>query len=175
MSMNGLQELGKQGLIDANKISDLEFRENCVLGKSHGLKFAPATHKTKGTLDYIHLDLWGSPMVPTSLPKYQYFISIIDDYLRKVWIYFLKTKDEALGKFIEWKTLIENQNGKRFKRLRTDNGLEYCNKEFDDLCAKSGIARQHTCAGTPQQKGLAKRMNQVFLSRSNCNYLLFDK
>ncbi|XP_024030318.1 uncharacterized protein LOC112094206 [Morus notabilis] len=59
MSIKGLQELGKQGLLDAKQISDLNFYETCVLGKSQRLRFVSATHKTKGTLDYIHSDLWG--------------------------------------------------------------------------------------------------------------------
>ena len=94
------------------------------LGKSHRLKFSRATYRTKGTLDYIHSDLWGSPHIPLSLSRSQYFISFIDDFSRKVWVYFLKTKDEAFGKFLEWKSLIEKQTGRKIKRLRTDNGLE---------------------------------------------------
>lgn len=101
MSLKGLQELSKQGLLDSKQISNLEFCENCVLGKAHRLKFNIATHKTKSTLDYIYSDLWGSSKVPLSLSKSQYFISLIDDYSRKVWIYFLKTNSEAFDKFVE--------------------------------------------------------------------------
>ncbi|TXG57404.1 hypothetical protein EZV62_018717 [Acer yangbiense] len=32
------------------------------------------------------------------------------------------------NKFKDWKVMNENQSGKRVKRLRTDNGLEYCNE-----------------------------------------------
>ena len=59
---------------------------------------------------------------------------VIDDYSRKVWIYLLKTKDEALEKFKIWKTLVETQFGFKVKCLRTDNGLELCNKEFEQYC-----------------------------------------
>ena len=68
-------------------------------------------------------------MVTPSLSKCQYFLSFIDGYSRKVWLYFLKSKDEAFDKFVEWKTLVENQIGKKKKGLRTDNGLEFCNKK----------------------------------------------
>ena len=76
-------------------------------------------------------------------------MSIIDDYSRRVWIYFMKTKDETLQKFKDWKVMIENQSGKRVKRLRTDNGLEYCNFDFNRYCNEHGIVRHKTVKGTP--------------------------
>ncbi|GKA51926.1 retrovirus-related pol polyprotein from transposon TNT 1-94 [Tanacetum coccineum] len=50
------------------------------------------------------------------------------------------TKGEAFEKFKHWKILIENQTGRRIKRLRTDNGLEFCSREFNDFCRDVGIA-----------------------------------
>ena len=41
--------------------------------------------------------------------------------------------------FKEWKQLVENQTRKRLKKLRTDNGLEFCNQVFDNFCANEGI------------------------------------
>jgi len=48
-----------------------------------------------------------------------------------VFIYFLQSKDEVKEAFIEFKTLVENQTGKRMKILRTHNGTEYVNKKFE--------------------------------------------
>ena len=36
-----------------------------------------------------------------------------------------------IEKFKMWKLLVENQTDKRVKTLRTDNGLEFCNEEFN--------------------------------------------
>ena len=47
---------------------------------------------------------------PISLSGYEYYVTFIDDYLRKTWIYFLKTKDKVFGKFKEFKALIENHS-----------------------------------------------------------------
>ncbi|KAH9649106.1 hypothetical protein KPL70_025861 [Citrus sinensis] len=58
-------------------------------GKSSRTSFKTTVHKTKGTLDYIHSDLWG-PAQTTSLSGAKYFISLIDDYSRMVWVYLLK-------------------------------------------------------------------------------------
>lgn len=54
-------------------------------------------------------------------------MSVVDDYSIWVWIYTLKQKDQVCEKFKEWMALVENQIGKKIKKLKTDNGLEYCN------------------------------------------------
>ncbi|KAK1384499.1 hypothetical protein POM88_022234 [Heracleum sosnowskyi] len=56
-----------------------------------------------------------------------------------------------------WKALLENQTGKKIKRLRTDNGLEFCSSELDEFCKNEGIARHHTVRDTPQHNGVVKR------------------
>ncbi|GJT52209.1 retrotransposon protein, putative, ty1-copia subclass [Tanacetum coccineum] len=103
-----------------------------------------------------------------SMSGCRYFLSIVDDYSRRVWVYFLRHKNEAFSKFKEWKQLVENQTGRKLKKLRTDNGLEFCNQEFNNLCKESGIARHLTVAGTPQQNGLAERMNRTLLNKVRC-------
>lgn len=96
-------------MINSKQLKDLELCKNCVLGKTHRLSFKAAIHRTKATLDYIHSDLWGSSKVHPLLSKSHYFLSIIDDFSRKVWIKFLKIKDEAFTKLRGWVIWIENQ------------------------------------------------------------------
>nr|GEU82816.1 retrovirus-related Pol polyprotein from transposon TNT 1-94 [Tanacetum cinerariifolium] len=60
---------------------------------------------------------------------------------RRVWVYIIKFKHEEFRKFKEWKQLVENQTGRTVKKLRTDDGLEFCNREFEQLCIESEIAR----------------------------------
>ncbi|GKF77250.1 retrovirus-related pol polyprotein from transposon TNT 1-94, partial [Tanacetum coccineum] len=74
-------------------------------------------------------------------------------------------KHEAFGKFKEWKHLVENQTGRTAKKLRMDNGLEFYNREFEQLCIESGIARHLIVAGTPQQNGVAERMNKTLMDK----------
>ena len=49
------------------------------------------------------------------LIKYVYYVSFIDDFSRKTWIYFLKKKYEVFSKFKEFKPLIENHTEKNIK------------------------------------------------------------
>ncbi|KAH9684683.1 DNA (cytosine-5)-methyltransferase [Citrus sinensis] len=83
----------------------------------------------------------------------------------------MELSNQALGKFKEWITLIENQTEKKITRLRSDNGLEYCSKEFEDFCKSKGIARHRTVTYTPQQNGLVERMNRTIIERVRCMLL----
>ena len=81
-------------------------------------------------------------------------MTIIDDFSQKLWVYFLKHKNEAFSTFKEWKLLFENQTGKNIKRLKKNNGLEFCSNEFNDFCKKEGIFRHLTIHNrTELQKG----------------------
>nr|GEX37946.1 hypothetical protein [Tanacetum cinerariifolium] len=64
--------------------------------------------------------------------------------------------------------LVENQTGRTVKKLRTDNGLEFCNREFEQLCIESGISRHLTDTGMPQQNRVAERMNRTLMDKVRC-------
>jgi len=50
--------------------------------------------------------------------------------------------------------------------LRTDNGGEFCSKEFQEFYKKCGITRQKTTPYTPQKNGVAERMNKMLMERA---------
>ena len=62
------------------------------------------------------------PMSSSSLSGYVYYVSFIDDFSKKTWIYFMKNKDEVFNKFKEFKALIENHTEKKIKTFRSDKG-----------------------------------------------------
>jgi hypothetical protein len=66
----------------------------------------------KGILEYVHADLWG-PSCKKSLCGPSYMLTIIDDYSRKVWLYFPKHKYETFDAFRKWKVMIEKQLKRR--------------------------------------------------------------
>ena len=72
--------------------------------------------------------------VKNSLSRYVYYVSFIDDYSRKTWIYFMKKKYEVFSKFKEFKALIENHTKRKIKTFRSDNGREFTSNEFKELC-----------------------------------------
>ncbi|GJU59329.1 retrovirus-related pol polyprotein from transposon TNT 1-94 [Tanacetum coccineum] len=103
----GLQVLEKQGLFGKKSLGKLDFCENYVLGKSHRVSFGVRRHTTRGVIDYVHSDLW-DPSQVESLGGKKYFLSIIDDYSRRVSVYIIRFKHETIGKFKDWKQSVEN-------------------------------------------------------------------
>ena len=60
-----------------------------------------------------------------------YYLSFINYFSRKTWIYFMKNKDELFRKFKEFKALIENHTEKKIKTFRSNNGAgEFTSNEF---------------------------------------------
>ena len=78
--------------------------------------FPSSKSKAKGILEIIHSDVCG-PMSSSSLSGFVYYVSFIDGFSRKTWIYFMKNKDEVFNKFKEFKALIENHTEKRIKNF----------------------------------------------------------
>ncbi|BBG99268.1 transposable element gene [Prunus dulcis] len=162
-----LQGLVKQGLLKGAKACKLEFCEHCVLGKQTRVKFGTAIHHTKGILDYVHTDVWG-PSKNASWGGSHYFVSFVDDFSRRIWVYTMKRKDEVLKIFLKWKKMIEMQSGRKIKTLRSDNGGEYKSDPFLKVCQDEGIVRHFTVRETPQQNGVAERMNRTLLEKVRC-------
>nr|GEX03090.1 retrotransposon protein, putative, Ty1-copia subclass [Tanacetum cinerariifolium] len=69
--------------------------------------------------------------------------------------------------------LVENQTGRTVEKLRTYNGLEFRNHEFEQLCIERRIARHITVVGTPQKNGLAERMNRTLMDKVRCLLIHF--
>ena len=69
-------------------------------------------------------------MTPYSNGGKRYIITFIDDYSRKIWIYFLQEKSEPFVVFKSYKAHVEKEVGNPIKVLRTDHGGEYNSHEF---------------------------------------------
>ncbi|OWY93883.1 Rve-domain-containing hypothetical protein, partial [Phytophthora megakarya] len=142
--------------------------EGCARGK---IAVAPFSHKsgsqikTQRVLDVVHSDVKG-PMTPKSKGGARFTVIFIDDFSRFSFLYFLKAKSEMLKAFEEFRRSAETQTGEILKCIRTDNGGEYTGKRFNLFCAKNGIVHQLTTPYTPQQNGLAERMNRTLVERA---------
>jgi hypothetical protein len=64
-------------------------------------------------------------MSVASVKGASYYVTFIDDFSRKTWIYFMKTKDEVFSHFREFKAQVENMTRRKIKVLRTNNRGEY--------------------------------------------------
>ena len=72
-------------------------------------------------------------MSSSSLSRYVYYVSFIDDFSRKTCIYFLKGKNEVFIKFKEYKNLVKNDIERKFKTLWLDTGIDLTLEEFKEI------------------------------------------
>lgn len=122
--------------------------EICIKGKQSRLPFSDSNSRTSEILELVHSDVSGK--LPESFSGYRYFLTFIDDFSRKVFIYFLKYKSETFEKFKNFRTLVENQTGKKIKKFRSDNGGEYFGTDFNDYLTGVGIHHQSSAPCTPE-------------------------
>lgn len=144
--------------------SPSEICGDCTVSKQHRDSFPKGkSWRAKNVLELVHSDLCG-PINPTSNGGKRYFITFVDDFSRKSWVYFLQHKNEALSVFKNFKALVEKESGRSIKALRTDRGGEYNSTEFANFCESNGIKRQMTAAYTPQQNGVCERRNRTVMN-----------
>ncbi|GJS36222.1 putative ribonuclease H-like domain-containing protein [Tanacetum coccineum] len=73
------------------------------------------------------------------------------------------TKDETSGILKSFITEVENLVDKKVKIIRCDNGTEFKNRVMGEFCEKKGIKKEFSIARTPQQNGVAKRINMTLI------------
>lgn len=81
-----------------------------------------------------------------------------------MWVYMIKSKDEALLVFKKIKALVEKENTQKHKMLRTDCGGEFLSREFFELCAEIGVHHHLTSSYSPQQNSVVERRNRTVLA-----------
>ncbi|GKF73441.1 putative ribonuclease H-like domain-containing protein, partial [Tanacetum coccineum] len=78
-------------------------------------------------------------------------------------VFFLASKDETSGILQTFIRQIENQLSHRVKIIRSDNGTEFKNRDMLEFCGNNGIKQEYSTAKTPQQNGVAERMNMTLI------------
>jgi len=138
--------------------------EGCMLGKQHREPFPIGyAWRAKKHLQLVHTDIAG-PFDVDSYGGKKYFLTFIDDFSKKTWVYFLLHKSEVLEKFVDFKRMVEKESGCYLKCIRSDRGGEYTSNTFEKFCRENGIRHQLTTSYTPQQNGVAERKNRTILN-----------
>ncbi|GBP51447.1 Retrovirus-related Pol polyprotein from transposon TNT 1-94 [Eumeta japonica] len=139
----------------------------CLEGKKKRLPFKHNESKTTKLLVLVPSNICGQ-IETRSLGGANYFMTFIDDYSKKVFVYFLHKKSEALEKFKEFKNQVEKQLEFHIKYLRSDKGLEYVNSSFSEFLKSNGIIHQTTTPYTPEQNEVSERMNGTLVEEAKC-------
>ena len=134
--------------------------EACVVGKKHRDPFPKGrAWRASKPLELVHSDLCYVEVPSNGGNKY--FITFIDDFSRKTWVYILKNKSDACDTLKKFMVYVERRSGYTLKTLRTDRGTEYI--VCDDFLKKQGVKHQMTARYTPQQNGVAERKNRTVM------------
>jgi hypothetical protein len=91
-------------------------------------------------------------------------LTFTDDYIRKSWIYLVQARTELYEKFREWQKEVERQSGETLRAIRYDNAREYQALTAD--LRQSGIAIEPTTPYTPEQNGIAERLNRTLTTKT---------
>ncbi|KAL6294169.1 hypothetical protein ACE6H2_002311 [Prunus campanulata] len=136
--------------------------DTCILAKSHRASYPLSTNKSVTPFALIHSDVWGpSPISTTS--GFRWFITFVDDCTRMTWLFMMKNKTDVFPIFQSFHKQIETQFSTKIQVLRSDNGGEYINHDFQTYFKMHGIIHETTCPQTPQQNGVAERKNRHLL------------
>jgi IS30 family transposase len=105
---------------------------------------------------------------PPTVGGKSFFLLVVDDFSRYMWIELLRSKDEALAYLKKIKQRAEVDQEGRLKALRTDHGGEFNSISFTIFCNEQGIKHYTTTPYSPQQNGVVERRNQSVVEMARC-------
>ena len=80
-------------------------------------------------------------------------------------MHFIKHKTGVFEKFKLFDTMVTKECVEPIMKLRTDNGGEYMSTDFQAYLASKGIEHQPTIPYSPQQNGVAERVNRTHMNQ----------
>jgi transposase InsO family protein len=105
----------------------------------------------------VHGDLCG-PVTLATLEGRHYFLPLVDDLSRYMWVMVLGSKGEAANAIGSVQVTAEAECGCKLRVLRTYNGGEFTTSEFVSYCVDEGVQR-HYAPHSPQQNDVVERRN----------------
>ena len=130
-------------------------------GKRKTFKSIPGI-RSKRPLELLHMDVCG-PLPVDSLNQKRYFLTITDDFSRKVVVFPMKNKSEVFDLFLRFQKRAERFLNTKIVNIRTDNGMEFCHTDFCTFLEKMGIKAERTNVYSPQMNGVSERFNYTCL------------
>lgn len=160
---SSLLEMSRKGLVTKFEFdttnSGSDACDACLRGKHTRSPF-PKGGRTRATklLELVHSDVCGP--FPVTREGYKYYASFVDDYSEFAVVYRLKEKSGVADAFKDYKLRAELHTEHKLKAVQTDNGGEY-EGEFERHCTLHGIHHRRTTPYTPEQNGVAERLNRT--------------
>jgi hypothetical protein len=109
--------------------------------------------------------VWG-PAKVQSLGKKRYYVTFTDDYSRETTVVFLRKKSGVFGALTEHIARLVTQHNAKVKFIRSDRGGEYSSDELKKYLSKRGIHHEYTVHDSPEQNGVAERVNRTVVEHA---------
>jgi transposase InsO family protein len=93
----------------------------------------------------------------------KYGFVIVDGFTTYTCVFFLNDKSEVFNIFKSFVKRVENEFEMRVKIVRSDNGSEFKNIRFDELCDEMDIKLEFLDKYTPQSNSHVKRKNRTLI------------
>src|SRR5437762_10071947 len=90
----------------------------------------------------------------------------MDNYSRKVWAYPMRTRSNVGSIFEEWQARTETQSGRKIMAICCDNTPEL--KALHRFIKSNGGVMELMAYYTPEQNGVAERMNRTLIEKAKC-------
>ncbi|KAL0294483.1 UNVERIFIED_CONTAM: Transposon Ty2-GR1 Gag-Pol polyprotein [Sesamum radiatum] len=122
ISKDRIRRLVDSKNLEIDNLDHLPTCESCLKGKMTKKPFVGQSAIANGLLDLVHTDVCG----PLSIPArggFSYFITFTDDHSRYGYVYLMRYKSEAFGRFKEYRLEVENQTNRKIKAFRSDRGV----------------------------------------------------
>jgi hypothetical protein len=117
---------------------------------------------TDRPLELLHMDLFGS-IAYISIGGSKYYLVIVDDYSRFIWVFFLQEKSQTQETLKRFLRRAQNEFVLRTKKIRSDNGTEFKNSQIEGFLEEEGIKHEFSSPYTPQQNGVVEKKNRTLL------------
>jgi hypothetical protein len=116
-----------------------QFCDTFVLAKHcHSAFSKQSKYSVDRALELVHGNLC-RPVKPVTSGGWRYFLLLIDDATRYMWMALLAAKSEAAGAIRCIQAVTEKECDHKLRVLRTDNGGEFMAAEFAAYCADEGV------------------------------------
>ncbi|WVZ70860.1 LOW QUALITY PROTEIN: hypothetical protein U9M48_019494 [Paspalum notatum var. saurae] len=146
----------------------LRAEKDLVCHPCHHGKMVAASHipvsqvMTSYPDELLHMDTVGPARVASVSGKW-YVLVVVDDFSRFSWVFFMESKDEVFGFVRDLVLRLRNENHKAMRAIRSDNGGEFRNSQFENFCRDLGLEHQFSSPYTPPQNGVVERKNHTLV------------
>jgi transposase InsO family protein len=135
----------------------------CICSKMTLLPFSGHFPSASAPLHCLHMDLVG-PISPSSFSGFNYFLTVVDQFLSFKFVCFLKHKSDTLAAIIELISMAKTIQ----ESTVSDQGGEFLNNAFSKFVSSCGISHTFSPSYTPEHNGFAERVNRTILDKAQC-------